>query len=119
MNRGAPVPETRFARPPPGARASRPQIAERFGIDSVGCGTDFHAGHSPDAITWWRAGRRARSSSVQGTLARRTDGFDSPAGFPGVLDGLRRRGFSGDDLRMIAGGNWLRLFRGSFGPMPA
>ena len=93
--------------------------AERFGVDAVGFGTDFHAGHSPDAIIWWRAGRWARSSPVQGTLARWPDWFDSPAQFPGVLEGLRRRGFSGEDLRRIAGGNWLRLFRESFGPMPA
>ena len=56
---------------------------------------------------------------MQGTLAHWPDWFDNPARFPGVLDGLRRRGFSGDDLRKIAGGNWLRLFRESFGPMPA
>ena len=93
--------------------------AERFGIDAVGFGTDFHAGHSPDAITWWRAGRWARSSPVQGTLARWPDYFDSPARFPGVLDALRRRGLSEDDLRKFAGGNWLRLFRDSFGPMPS
>lgn len=34
-------------------------------------------------------------------------------------DALKSRGFSDDDLRKIAGGNWMRLFRESFGPMPA
>ena len=90
--------------------------AERFGIDVVGFGTDFNTGHPPEAITWWRAGRWARASPLAGVLASWPPYFDSPAKFPGVLAALRERGFSGEDLRKIAGGNWLRLFRDSFGP---
>ena len=93
--------------------------AERFGIDAVGFGTDFNTGHPPEAITWWRAGRWARSSPVQGVLASWPDYFDTPTKFPGLLDALKERGFSDEDLGKISGGNWLRLFRDSFGPMAA
>ena len=93
--------------------------AERFGIDAVGFGTDFNTGHPPEAITWWRAGRWARSSPVAGVLATWPSWFDSPLKFPGVIEALKDRGFSAEELAKIAGGNWLRLFRESFGPAPA
>lgn len=90
---------------------------EKYGIDAVGFGTDFNKGHPPEAITWWRAGRFLRASPVAGKLAVWPEYFDSPAKFPGVLDALRKKGFSEEHLAKIAGGNWLRLFRESFGPM--
>ena len=90
---------------------------EKFGVDAVGFGTDFNKGHPPEAITWWRAGRFLRASPVPGKLAVWPEYFDSPAKFPGLLEALKNRGFSDEDLAKIAGGNWLRLFRESFGPM--
>ena len=90
---------------------------ERFGIDAVGFGTDFNKGHPPEAITWWRAGRWARASPLAGVLAVWPDWFDSPEKFPSVLEALKNRGFSAEDLTKIAGGNWLRFFRDSFAPM--
>ena len=93
--------------------------AERFGIDAVGFGSDYHTGHPPEAIIWWRAGRWARSSPVAGALSKWPSWFDSPAKFPNVLEALKARGFSREELAKIAGGNWLRLFRESFGPAKA
>ena len=93
--------------------------AERFGIDAVGFGTDFNTGHPPEQINWWRAGRWARSSPLAGVLATWPSWFDSPVKFPGVIEALEKRGFSGEELAKIAGGNWLRLFRDSFGPVSA
>ena len=92
--------------------------AERFGIDAVAFGSDFHAGHPQDVVTWWRAGRWARESplAAPSVLATWPDWFPSPAAFPAVLEGLRQRGFGKDDIARLAGGNWLRLFAATFGP---
>ena len=87
---------------------------ENFGIDAVGLGTDFNTGHPPEAITWWRAGRWARSSPVKGVLATWPDWFSEPSAFPRLVQGLADRGFSDEDVNKIAGGNWLRLFAESF-----
>ncbi len=92
--------------------------AEQFGIDAVGLGTDFNTGHPPEAITWWRAGRWARTSPVAGVLATWPDWFSQPSAFPNLIQALRDRGFSDDDVSKIAGGNWLRLFEESFSPRP-
>lgn len=92
--------------------------AERFGIGAVAFGSDFHAGHPEDVVTWWRAGRWARESplAAPSVLAVWPGWFPSPAAFPAVLDGLRQRGFREDDIARIAGGNWLRLFAATFAP---
>lgn len=95
--------------------------AERMGIDTVAVGTDFYTGHPVEIVTWWRAGRWARESPLKAPseFSLWPDWFRSPADFPRVIDALGRRGFSDEDVRKVAGGNWLRLFRDSFGPMPA
>ena len=89
--------------------------AEKFGIDAIGIGSDWNSGHPPDKIIWWRAGRWGRESPVKGKLAVWPDWFKSPAKFPELIEGLRNR-FSEEDVRKIAGENWLRLFRESFVP---
>lgn len=88
------------------------------GVDTVGLGTDFYDGWPESEIKWWRAGRWARESAVpiKGFSAWPA-WFKSPVDFPKILEGLQQRGFSGNDIAKIAGGNWLRLFRDSFGPL--
>ena len=94
--------------------------AEHMGIDAVGFGTDFYTGHPVEVLTWWRAGRWARESPLKApsVFSPWPDWFLSPEAFPNVVVALKGRGFSGEDVAKIAGGNWLRLFRESFGPMP-
>jgi microsomal dipeptidase-like Zn-dependent dipeptidase len=88
------------------------------GVDHVGFGTDFYAGYPDSEILWWRAGRWARESPlpIKGGLSKWPSWFASPASFPGVIDALSQRGFAGEELEKIAGGNWLRLFRETFVP---
>lgn len=92
--------------------------AERFGIDAVGFGSDFYTGYPVEQVTWWRAGRWARESPLKAPSAFSPwpAWFRSPEAFPNLLAALRARGFSSTDTAKIAGGNWLRLFRESFGP---
>lgn len=91
-----------------------------MGIDAVGFGTDFYDGWPESEIKWWRAGRWARESAVPiKGFSKWPEWFTSPASFPGVLDGLAKRGFSAEEIAKIAGGNWLRLFRDGFQPAGA
>ena len=91
---------------------------ERFGVDCVGFGTDFNKGHREEMVTWWRAGRWARESPLKAPskLSPWPEWFKTPAQFPDVLDALRGKGFSEEEMAKICGGNWLRLFRESFDP---
>lgn len=93
---------------------------ERVGVDAVGFGTDFYTGWPESALMWWRAGRWARESAVpiRGFSAW-PQWFQSPASFPALLAHMEKRGFAPDDIRKIAGANWLRLFGESFGPETA
>ena len=63
-------------------------IVGLVGIDHVGFGSDF--------------------DGVGDSLP---DGLKSVADYPALLGGLRERGYSDDDIRRIAGGNTLRVWR--------
>lgn len=89
-----------------------------IGVDHVGFGTDYYDGWPDSEIVWWRAGRWARESPVPigNKFTVWPSWFKSPVDFPNVLAALRKRGFTDADVAKVAGGNWLRLFRKSFGP---
>lgn len=87
------------------------------GVDAVGFGTDFYDGWPVSEIKWWRAGRWARESAVP--IVGFSDWpawFKSSADFPYMIAAMEKRGFSGEEVAKVAGGNWLRLFRESFIP---
>ena len=74
------------------------------GIDHVAIGTDTSIGDSVGV-----------GESVVGrpgpTPARYVDGLESPADGKNIIRGLIARGYSDEDVRKIAGGNALALFR--------
>jgi membrane dipeptidase len=63
-------------------------IAKVAGIDHVGLGSDF-----------------------DGVSGATPQGIDSAADLPKITQGLLDRGYSGDDIRKILGGNIMRVFR--------
>jgi membrane dipeptidase len=79
------------------------------GADRVGLGGDFlkqiaratgSSGHAQDGV------------EIEATLA----GLEGPRDYPGLLDALRARGYSQEDVEAIAGGNLLRFL--AAGPLP-
>jgi len=60
-------------------------VVELVGVEHVALGTDFDGATIPD-------------------------GVGDATGLPAVLDALRDRGFGGEDLAAILGGNWRRVF---------
>lgn len=98
------------------------RTVDLMGIDAVGIGTDYCAGHAPSIRTWWRYARWSREQAPATTQAPHEgwqDWFRSPADFANIADGLKSRGFSDIESAKILGGNWLRLYSEAFEPAKA
>jgi membrane dipeptidase len=46
---------------------------------------------------------------------RYVEGFDDYGQLPGVIERLKERGYSEDDVAKVLGGNYLRVFRSVWG----
>ncbi|MCT1657728.1 dipeptidase [Brevibacterium luteolum] len=88
--------------------------ADRFGIEHVAMGTDFYTGYGIDAVKWWRMGRWGRHSPVpideNAPVVEWPTWFESPTAFPSLIQAMHDSGFGDDDIGLVMGGNWLRLF---------
>jgi len=69
------------------------QAVAVMGVEHVGIGADFIKLEAPGAESPW------------------IDGFAGPAEYPALVAGLRERGYDGEHLDAILGGNWLRILR--------
>jgi len=79
-----------------------------MGREHVGLGADFIA------QVWRTVSMRTPPDSLlpSGMAMDATlDGFGGPEHYPRLVELLRERGFEGDRLAALLGGNWLRLFR--------
>jgi membrane dipeptidase len=65
-------------------------MADRMGIDCVALGSDFDGATMPAELK-------------------------DAAGLPGLMQALADRGFTRDDLRKLAHGNWVRVLRDTWG----
>ncbi len=91
------------------------ESSERYGIRSLGLGSDLCQGQHASALAWMRYGKWSRRPNSRVTIGR-TEGFPSnPEWFQdnrdfGILaEGLRKIGFADTDVAMIMGGNWKRF----------
>ena len=89
--------------------------AERIGIEHIGFGSDYYFGHNDEEMLWWRTGRWAKTSAIPTGWVGFPDWFGTATGYPLVIERLRERGFGEDDLRAVAGENWLRIFDATWG----
>ncbi|HNQ98784.1 MAG TPA: membrane dipeptidase [Trueperaceae bacterium] len=98
-------------------------IVDLVGIDHVGIGTDMSHGTYPD-------GDKIRGlpskRSVGGAYAdhieraprsrlRYVEGFDDYGQLPTVVELMKKRGYSEEDVGKVLGGNYLRVFRAVWG----
>ncbi|MDE2803752.1 MAG: membrane dipeptidase [Gemmatimonadota bacterium] len=88
-------------------------IKNRVGVDHVGLGTDFVGGM---AIPYG-GGINAEiiTTDMVSEPWRFIRGFESIAELPNVIDGLRRRGWTDDEVRKAMGANWLRVYQQVWG----
>jgi membrane dipeptidase len=85
-------------------------VAEKFGVDCVGIGTDFFEGEPIvrfDRVFRVRAPDVVRNYTVDTVYA---EGFSGVSMFPRLTEMLIARGFSDDDILKILGGNFMRVF---------
>ncbi len=98
------------------------QSAERYGVGSIGLGSDLCQDHPDSVVTWMRNGRWTKQMDF-GEGSASAPGFPEPAAwfkdnrdFSNIAQGLKTVGFANDDVAAIMGGNWLRFYDNSFGP---
>ena len=90
-------------------------VADRFGVDHVGIGSDFFEGES--RVRFERFFRR-RYPSIVGQYNIDTvyaQGFGIVGDFAALPQALRARGFGDADVTKILGGNFLRVFEEVWG----
>ena len=90
-------------------------LVERIGIDHVGIGTDYTQDQSRDFFRWLLS--RQGTIPLEEWIATFPDpvvhptGMETPDKLAAVSRELQARGYSGEDIEKVLGGNWLRLFR--------
>ena len=84
-------------------------LVELIGVEHVALGTDFMEELPSEIMTASLKGISPENLQkyYSSTLV---EGFESPAEFPRVTEGLLSRGYSHEEVKKIMGGNWLRLF---------
>lgn len=86
-------------------------LVELIGVEHVGLGSDLVTGRDDEALLWWRSGYWQRKRDAgHPTLPPWPKWFSSSRDFPTLREGLQDRGFSNEELDLIMGGNWNRLF---------
>lgn len=99
------------------------RTADLMGIDHIGLGSDLCQDQPNSVVEWMRVGRWTKGIDYG-------EGSASDAGFPpmpcwfggnldfgNITDGLKAHGFDDADVEKVMGGNWLRFFKESFGPL--
>ena len=100
------------------------ETASRYGVENIGIGSDLCQDQPDSVVTWMRNGRWSKVTDYgEGTAAAagfpsQPQWFTNNADLPNLREGLRRAGFSSEDVAAVMGGNWLRFYTQSFEPKP-
>ena len=99
------------------------EAASRYGAQNLGIGTDLCQDQPDSVVEWMRVGRWSKVIDYG-------EGSASDAGFPpmpswfgdnrdfrNIAKGLADAGFAAAEVDGIMGGNWLRFYDTSFGPV--
>lgn len=99
------------------------EAASRYGVDHLGLGSDLCQNQPDSVVEWMRNGRWTKqldygegSASAPGFPPQPT-WFENSTHITNVADGLTQAGFDTADVAKLMGGNWLRFFDESFGPV--
>ena len=96
------------------------RTADLIGIDHIGFGSDLCQDQPDSIVEWMRVGKWTKEIDY-GEGSASNPGFpDMPSWFRdnrdwhNIIEGLKKYGFSNDEINKIKGGNWLTFFRKSF-----
>lgn len=100
------------------------EAASRYGARHLGLGSDLCQDQPDSVVEWMRVGRWSKqidygegSADAPG-FPQMPDWFGGNLDFGTVRGGLCATGLSEAEVDGIMGGNWLRFYETSFGPMP-
>ena len=91
------------------------RTADRFGIKSLGLGTDLCQGRAAASLQWMRDGRWRRNRGPAAAFPEQPDWFRNNLGFRQIAGGLEQAGFEESEIKALMGGNWHRYFGAVFG----
>ena len=100
------------------------EAAERYGIGSIGIGSDLCQDQPDSVVEWMRNGRWSletdfgEGSADNAGFPPQPDWFERIQDFPNIAKGLSSVGFNDEEVAAIMGGNWLRFYDANFGPRP-
>jgi microsomal dipeptidase-like Zn-dependent dipeptidase len=96
------------------------RTADLIGIDYIGFGSDLCQDQPDSIVEWMRVGKWTKEIDY-GEGSASNPGFpDMPNWFRdnrdwhNIIEGLKKHGFSNDEINKIKGENWLSFFRKSF-----
>ena len=98
-------------------------MASQYGVEHFGIGSDLCQDQPDSVVTWMRNGRWSKTTDYgEGTKTAagfpdQPEWFTNNTHFANLRSGLLATGFSDEDTQAILGGNWLRFYDSSFGPI--
>jgi microsomal dipeptidase-like Zn-dependent dipeptidase len=99
------------------------RTADLMGIDRLGIGTDLCQDQPDSVVEWMRTGRWSKSvdygegSADAPGFPPMQPWFQDNRSFSPIAAGLRAAGLTEADTAAVMGGNWLRFFANTFGPV--
>jgi membrane dipeptidase len=98
------------------------ESATRYGVGSLGLGSDLCQDQPDSVVTWMRNGRWTKvmdygegSASAPG-FPDQPSWFADSRDFHNIAEGLAAVGFTAEEVDAVMGNNWLRFYDESFGP---
>ena len=96
------------------------QSAEKYGVESLGIGSDLCQDQPDSIVEWMRVGRWSKTmdygegSADNPGFPKQPDWFVDNRGFKNIAKGLRDVGFDEDDVEAIMGKNWYNFYANNF-----
>ena len=99
------------------------RTADLMGTGAIGIGSDLCQDQPDTVVEWMRSGRWTKNvdfgegSADAPGFPPMPDWFRDNRDFPTIRSGLRGVGMTEEEVSAVMGGNWLRFFAESFGPV--
>ena len=93
------------------------RTAEIMGTDKIGIGSDLCLGQSDSVVEWMRNGTWTKSKNFgEGSknkpgFPKQPDWFLDARGFSNLEAGLKKVGFSENDIKGVLGNNWYNFYK--------
>ena len=98
------------------------RTAEMIGVERIGMGSDLCQNQPDRVVEWMRNGTWStdrdfgEGSANSAGFPEQPEWFRDNRDFNNIFSCLRRKGFSENEVKRIAGLNWLEFFENSFAP---